>query len=241
MDSPVPPAEPLNCIAAARQGRQAPESNEWCLVFGKKLMNWIGLIVKHRGWQAEYGERWGEGAARYFSIEADFLDEARKKHFWVSNHFNGFAWDAWTMNIVRLQLGVRSTTKISSHFPRVWAPYQDQSIRLMPVPESQDLRLQSCQSCSSSFFLFSHYALMPQRFLLPYLRDHYAHRPDVLDLKRPSAAAFSGQTRWPLWTAVPMRGITLRGGFENGGRPIKPSLLQPQAMANCKLLFVPWS
>lgn len=44
---PVPPAaEPLNYIAAARQGRQA-----------------------------EYGERWGEGAARYFSIEADFLDE----------------------------------------------------------------------------------------------------------------------------------------------------------------------
>ena len=27
--------------------------------------------------EAEYGERWGEGAARYFSIEADFLDEAR--------------------------------------------------------------------------------------------------------------------------------------------------------------------
>ena len=25
--------------------------------------------------EAEYGERWGEGAARYFSIEADFLDE----------------------------------------------------------------------------------------------------------------------------------------------------------------------
>eukprot|EP00931_Biecheleriopsis_adriatica_P086685 TRINITY_DN61299_c0_g1_i1.p1 TRINITY_DN61299_c0_g1~~TRINITY_DN61299_c0_g1_i1.p1 ORF type:complete len:793 (+),score=180.63 TRINITY_DN61299_c0_g1_i1:143-2521(+) len=44
---PVPAAaEPLNYHAAARQGRQA-----------------------------EYGERWGEGAARYFSIEADFLDE----------------------------------------------------------------------------------------------------------------------------------------------------------------------
>eukprot|EP00434_Breviolum_minutum_P022067 symbB.v1.2.019482.t1/scaffold1594.1/size109923/4 len=48
MDSPPtqPAAEPLNYHAAARQGRQA-----------------------------EYGERWGEGAARYFSIEADFLDE----------------------------------------------------------------------------------------------------------------------------------------------------------------------
>lgn len=47
MDTAVPPAaEPLNYHAAARQGRQA-----------------------------EYGERWGEGAARYFSIEADFLDE----------------------------------------------------------------------------------------------------------------------------------------------------------------------
>lgn len=48
MDCPTVPsaAEPLNYHAAARQGRQA-----------------------------EYGERWGEGAARYFSIEADFLDE----------------------------------------------------------------------------------------------------------------------------------------------------------------------
>eukprot|EP00439_Symbiodinium_sp_Y106_P014809 s8456_g2.t1 len=70
MDSAVPPAaEPLNYHAAARQGRQA-----------------------------EYGERWGEGAARYFSIEADFLDE-----------------DGTKQSICK---------------------FQDQGIRLMPVPES---------------------------------------------------------------------------------------------------------
>ena len=106
MDSPPtqPAAEPLNYHAAARQGRQALDV--WYVflfvaepkdLFQHSVGSLLYLIIfsffsHHISWfpdmeashfkvcfhlEAEYGERWGEGAARYFSIEADFLDEAR--------------------------------------------------------------------------------------------------------------------------------------------------------------------
>ena len=157
--------------------------------------------------KAEYGERWGEGAARYFSIEADFLDEATSNWEWCDAGCFLLEWNT------RLLSDSNIFEKVSV------LSAQDQSIRLMPVPESHHLK--TCSEEQKQVMRLIYHDLPEHGLQMTTMEGFFCPISATI---MPAAqicvqhcchsrvwVLLTGQIQWQLSMVAPMRGTTLKG------------------------------